>query len=330
MAPFAVLWGTMRPAHTIRIHGIDYAAIYQMPPTTFGAAIHLRRSTLDSAAARDQGFLTVTAKWECRETPATTCRTAHLTLRVLNSEGQQVSQATRPLLPPDRAWRPGETPTATYTVPLAVENPPGTYRVGLSLSRPPSAPPGGGSDPDDPDRSPSPLLLDNPFHHPYVIDGGKTLLLEPFSLPLEPYFGPSIHLRRHEIDTSAVEPGRPDHTLLLHVGWSATALIPTDYTLFVHVLNDRGERVAQIDPPPAGSTAPTGSWQVGQEQSYTHRIPLPPDLPAGSYWLALGLYDSRTLERLPVRGAPPPPDGLEAGPDALWLQVRLPATNDEE
>jgi len=317
------VWETMQPVHTIRIHSIDYAAIYQMPSATFGDTIRLRRSTLDAAAARTQGLLRWTAQWECLSSPAA-CRTTYLTLRVFNPAGQTVSQTTAPLLPPEHPWPPGEmTTTAAYTVPLAVEHPPGTYRVGLSLSHSPSSNGGGTGEAGEGGEDRVPLRLNNPFHHPDISDEGTTLLLKAVSLPLEPFFGPSIQLRGHEVDASAVGRDQQGSTLLLHLRWSATDPITTDYTLFIHVLNGAGERVAQGDVPPAGRGSPTGSWQVGQEHAYTHTIPLPPDLPPGDYRIALGLYDPRTLERLPVRGAPPTPDGEGVGPNALLLQVNV-------
>jgi 4-amino-4-deoxy-L-arabinose transferase-like glycosyltransferase len=317
------VWETMQPIRTIRIHGIDYAAIYQMPSATFGETIRLRRSNLDATTARTQGFLRWTAQWECLSTPAA-CRTAHLTLRVFNPAGQTVSQTTAPLLPPEHPWPPGEMmTTAVYTVPLAVAHPPGTYRVGLSLFHSLSSDGGSAGEAGEGREDRVPLRLDNPFHHPDISDEGTTLLLKAVSLPLEPFFGPSIHLRGYEVDASAEGREPPENTLLLHLRWSATAPITTDYTLFIHVLKGAGERVAQGDVPPAGSNSPTGSWQVGQEHAYTHTIPLPPDLPPGDYRIALGLYDPRTLERLPVRGAPPTPDGEGVGPNALLLHVKV-------
>ncbi|NJO85270.1 MAG: hypothetical protein HC828_22680 [Blastochloris sp.] len=50
---------------------------------------------------------------------------------------------------------------------------------------------------------------------------------------------------------------------------------------------------------------------------------MPADLPAGEYWLALGLYDAATFARLPVDVAPPP-HAPDAGGNALLLPIRIP------
>jgi hypothetical protein len=65
---------------------------------------------------------------------------------------------------------------------------------------------------------------------------------------------------------------------------------------------------------------PTSQWQPGHYVLWQHPFPLPADLPAGRYWLALGLYDPQSGARLPVRGDQPvaaPPyaaDALLIGP----------------
>jgi hypothetical protein len=57
--------------------------------------------------------------------------------------------------------------------------------------------------------------------------------------------------------------------------------------------------VAQVDRPPLQGFAPTRLWQPGQRLVDTYNIPLPADLPAGTYAVQVGLY---TLDggRLPV------------------------------
>ncbi len=115
--------------------------------------------------------------------------------------------------------------------------------------------------------------------------------------PLEAVFADRI-----ELTTCALDPGPLGSTEVIHVSLSWLSLRPmdTDYTVFVHLI-DEGERVwAQHDSQPVGCSCPTSSWESGEEITDHHGLALPPDIPPGQYDLALGLYDATTGERLSV------------------------------
>ncbi|MCP5096169.1 MAG: glycosyltransferase family 39 protein [Chloroflexi bacterium] len=91
-----------------------------------------------------------------------------------------------------------------------------------------------------------------------------------------------------------------DADLQLTLYWQAKTPPTKNYTIFTHILNDLGEIVAQQDGPPAGEAWLMMTW-LPQEIIIDERtIPLPPDLPANTYRIRIGLYDSRTGDRLPV------------------------------
>ncbi|MCZ7668171.1 MAG: hypothetical protein M5U34_13770 [Chloroflexi bacterium] len=48
----------------------------------------------------------------------------------------------------------------------------------------------------------------------------------------------------------------PDH-LLIHLWWQATADVTQDYTIFIHVLDENGNLIAQSDATPAQGSSPT-------------------------------------------------------------------------
>jgi 4-amino-4-deoxy-L-arabinose transferase-like glycosyltransferase len=133
----------------------------------------------------------------------------------------------------------------------------------------------------------------------------------PMEHSLSADFGPSIRLTGYETV-------RAGDTLTLTLQWEPRERMHRDYMLFVHVLNSAGERVAQIDVPPGGPRAPTRSWLLNSSITWSHPLPLPPDLPAGTYWIGIGIYDPDSFARLPVRG-PPQPDAPDDGPDVLML-----------
>jgi hypothetical protein len=90
------------------------------------------------------------------------------------------------------------------------------------------------------------------------------------------------------------------------------------------VLDASGQRVAQVDVPPAGPDMPPTAWQPGRSITWVHPIFVPADLPPGTYWLALGLYDPQDFTRLPVVPEPPPA-APDAGGNALLLPITIEA-----
>ncbi len=72
--------------------------------------------------------------------------------------------------------------------------------------------------------------------------------------------------------------------------------------------------VAQGDAPPMAGRWPTSLWLPGLTVDDVHTITRPPDLPAGTYHLLVGLYDPGTGDRLSL------PDGR----DAMRLPISIP------
>jgi 4-amino-4-deoxy-L-arabinose transferase-like glycosyltransferase len=104
----------------------------------------------------------------------------------------------------------------------------------------------------------------------------------------------------------------PGQILRLELQWQATEPIPNRLKVFVHLLNDQGQLVAQRDSEPGSGTRPTNEWAINETISDRHGLWLPADLADGEYRILLGLYDPETLERVPV--CCPPGDGLLLAP----------------
>jgi|GEM_PF-6879454 len=71
-----------------------------------------------------------------------------------------------------------------------------------------------------------------------------------------------------------------------------------DYVIFVQVLNENGESVAQSDNPFFTDERTTSSLRG--RFILSRQIPLPDDLPAGTYRVIIGAYEYPSIERLPV------------------------------
>jgi hypothetical protein len=121
-----------------------------------------------------------------------------------------------------------------------------------------------------------------------------------------------------ELSACAFDPGphAPSDILRVSLSWRSLYPTETDYTIFVHLV-DQDERVwAQHDSPPVGGSRPTSSWQPGEEILDNHGLALPRDIPPGEYRLAVGLYDPATGERLiaVTAGEALPTDRVLVGP----------------
>jgi len=106
---------------------------------------------------------------------------------------------------------------------------------------------------------------------------------------------------------------------VLKLYWFAERRPTRDYTVFVHLVNEKGEWVAGFDGMPMGGDFPTSLWSQGALVQDERRLTLE-GLPPGEYTVKVGLYFLETMERLAVEGPNGPvPEG------AITLErLRLP------
>lgn len=153
----------------------------------------------------------------------------------------------------------------------------------------------------------------------------------PRSMPreLRVSFGGSLQTHGYDIDTSAI---RSSGVLTLTMQWHPTVPISDDYHLFAHVFDSSGTRVGQVDVPLTdphavgnASPAPTSVWQPGRYIYWVHPIPMPADLPPGSYRVAVGLYHPDDMSRVALEGYTPPRGAPDDGGNVVFLgPVRVP------
>ncbi len=122
-------------------------------------------------------------------------------------------------------------------------------------------------------------------------------------------FGQEILLHGYAVGEGPFAPGDVVPVTLF---WEADAP-PGRYKVFLHLMDDGGNLVAQNDAEPRGDLSPTFIWSVGEVVTDRHGVYLPPNLPPGTYQLRVGMYRVDTGERLPLLL-----DGMEAG-DSLEL-----------
>ena len=111
--------------------------------------------------------------------------------------------------------------------------------------------------------------------------------------------GPPVATVNLRLDRASVPIGGPlEMTFRFDV---SPDLVPMteDYTVFVHVLDNNGERIWNDDHPPA---TPTSEWEPGQAIEYSRRIMVPLYPYIGEGEVAVGLYLASTGERLALAG----------------------------
>ncbi|MGH7766116.1 MAG: glycosyltransferase family 39 protein, partial [Candidatus Binatia bacterium] len=137
------LIGAATPLHTVRIHGIDYAYVYQIAPrikypveVEFGPALRLSGYDVDLSGLRASGTLTVTLSWHVR---APVREDLNLLVRVLDGDGERLGEiAATPGEPrvPTSAWQVGRYMTSSQQISIPANLKAGVYWIALTLYSP--------------------------------------------------------------------------------------------------------------------------------------------------------------------------------------------------
>lgn len=109
--------------------------------------------------------------------------------------------------------------------------------------------------------------------------------------------------------------GQPDRAagwLGLRTFWVVEQPFDRDFFIFVHLLDAAGNTVAQRDAPPWQGRFPTSSWRPGTVVVDINDVPLPAGLPAGTYTIALGMFDPASGAHPPIALAGRPADAIPA------------------
>ena len=130
-----------------------------------------------------------------------------------------------------------------------------------------------------------------------------SLLLDAGVLVSEPPLGSPgssapVATLQHDIQLLQARTMREDGQLVVDLTWQATGPVPGDYTLFAHLFDSSGVKVAQADAPPREGYWPTSRWRPSEPVTSTLAIDLPPHLPSGQYVLGVGMYDAVSGQRL--------------------------------
>lgn len=117
-------------------------------------------------------------------------------------------------------------------------------------------------------------------------------------VPVALNFGDHISLQGYTLANTELA---PSDILQLTLFWQTNRKLEQRYKVFLHLLDENGELVAQRDSEPGSALKPTTIWQPAETITDNHGLLLPADLSPGKYTLVLGLYDIADPDtRLPV------------------------------
>lgn len=162
--PFDQFYGHAQPAHTVTIHGVDYAWVYQVGPAVaharvadFGADIHLRGFDVQGTVQPGEQIL-FRLFWQTRGAPG---KDYWLFAHLVGAAGQRVVQLDVPYT--TGAWGAHRFVTTELPVQIPAGTPAGSYQLLVGLY-----------DPSNGARLP----LDSPATADPAIDGADVLLLQ--------------------------------------------------------------------------------------------------------------------------------------------------------
>ncbi len=257
--------------------------------TDFGRWLRLLGFTLGEATALLPGeTVQVDLFWQALVSPGEDLLPR---LQLLGDADQIVAERTeKPVVGsfPTAWWQAGDLVRDPHSLPILAAVAPGTYRLGLSLV-----------------RAADGSLVEIGRGRTLVelaqidVEGRSHEYWPPFtSHPLQVSFGSGVELVGYELREVARAPGSP---LEITLHWHTLGTPERNYWAFAHLLRGEGEQaqiVAQHDGIPGDGRLPTLGWLPGEYLSDTHLLQLPFDLPDGTYYVGVGLYDPDANQRL--------------------------------
>jgi hypothetical protein len=146
--------------------------------------------------------------------------------------------------------------------------------------------------------------------------GGREFALPDPDVPLDVLLGDQFRLLGYDADLSSVIEGRE---LAVTLYWLALTGTDAGYKMFVHLLDEQGQLVAQYDGHPRDWTYFTYLWLPGEVVEDEYLLTWQEDLKPGTYQLQAGLYWPDTGERLPIIQDGRPGESFSALVDTITI-----------
>lgn len=209
---------------------------------------------------------------------------------------------------PTSLWRAGETVLDSFEFQLPAAAHSGKYRVELGMISPTA--------PDQP--LPISVTDDRLSLAPFTVQTGSvspSAILHPLALRLGT--PNAVTLLGYNLVRPTAQPGEPFRIMFY---WRSEQSVPTDYSVFLHLVDSNGKIVAQQDGPPQNGDAPTSWWQPNDTVADEHALLIPSGIVPGHYEVEFGVYDPLKGPRLALSdsgGNRIPGDSWRLGVDVL-------------
>jgi hypothetical protein len=137
-----------------------------------------------------------------------------------------------------------------------------------------------------------------PYAEVYEVLAGTAARIAP-AHARDVVYGGTIRLLGDDLPSVAVPAGG---VLRLPLAWRLEKHTPAELKRFVHVIGpakaDGTTLYAQLDSSPCDNSVPSWQWKPGESMLENAKVELPADMPAGSYQVFTGWYDSGSVQRL--------------------------------
>ena len=147
------------------------------------------------------------------------------------------------------------------------------------------------------DRPPKHVVSFDGVPYVWIYKSGPQITEASVEHWLPAQLGNEIRFLGYSFVPKTAVPGEPV-TITLY--WESSQKTAADYTIFIHLLNEEGELIAQRDSQPQNGIYPTYLWDEGERVQDKFELMIPEDAPEGTYSWAIGMYELATLTRLPV------------------------------
>jgi hypothetical protein len=297
---------SLEPEHVVHLSGLDRAWIYKVPNEVvseavpaqypqlvqFGDSIMFLGHSFDVSTVDTEDEIGITLYWQCLS-PMGENYWVHL--KVLNAGyhvyGQQDGMPVHDGFPTNQ-WKEGIVVKDKRQIKLLPGSPPGLYDIEVSLYDP------YGQRSLEPQSGRLVLPIEVPPREPPAV---KALDIEH---SVKAYLDDKVKLLGYNIESSFL----PGHGIHLDLFWHTLQPMEEDYTVFIHLIS--GEDIwGQKDNLPGDGFYPTTLWTQGEIVRDQYDLMVSPDAPPGKYWLAVGMYQAETGERLEVCGEEGPLPG---------------------
>jgi len=250
-----------------------------------------------SSNFQPEGNLAVALYWQAITSPHADYTAS---IQLLDLDNQRVASIDVPLgfdyiLPyPSSRWRSGEIIQQTYTLRLPAADIPTPLRVVAIVYKTPGRP------------LPITDTHIQTIGDAAVITGVSALpqpsqTLSPPRRSLSLLADAQIEIVGTSLDVTHTLASK--HSLTFEIDWRARVHPRRLYHLFLHLLDSKGNLIAQLDGPPIPSF-PTDTWPSNSTWRGTYTLNVSDTVPPGNYSLVAGLYEIGNGERLTLTGEP--------------------------